>query len=94
MSAEVVGIIGIGAVVFLLIARMWIGLAMATVGFLGIAYLRGLDSAFGVLGTVPYKYVAFYPISAIPLFVFMAMVISAGRARLSASASWRKVEII
>lgn len=76
MSPEIVGIIGIAAVVFLLIARMWIGLAMAMVGFLGLAALRGLDGAFGVLGTVPYKYVAFYPISAIPLFVFMAMVIS------------------
>ena len=76
MSAEFVGILGIAAVVFLLITRMWIGLAMATVGFFGLVYLRGLDSAFGVLGTVPYKYIAFYPISAIPLFVFMAMIIS------------------
>jgi len=76
MSPEIFGIIGIAAVVFLLIARMWIGLAMAMVGFLGLAALRGLEGAFGVLGTVPYKYVAFYPISAIPLFVFMAMVIS------------------
>jgi tripartite ATP-independent transporter DctM subunit len=76
MSPEIVGIIGIAAVVFLLIARMWIGLAMAMIGFLGIAALRGLDGAFGVMGTVPYKYIAFYPISAIPLFVFMAMVIS------------------
>ena len=76
MSPEIVGIIGIAAVVFLLLTRMWIGLAMATVGFIGLVYLRGLESALGVLGTVPYKYIAFYPISAIPLFVFMAMVIS------------------
>ena len=76
MSPEIVGMIGVGAVVFLLIARMWIGLAMALVGFLGLIYLRGLTGAFGVLGTVPYKYVAFYPMTAIPLFIFMAMVIS------------------
>lgn len=76
MSPEAVGMIGVGAVVFLLIARMWIGLAMALVGFLGLTYLRGVSGAFGVLGTVPYKYVAFYPMSAIPLFIFMAMVIS------------------
>ena len=76
MSPELAGILGIGLLVVLLIARMWIGLSMALVGFLGIVFLRGLDSAFGVMGTVPYKYVAFYPMSAIPLFVFMAMLIS------------------
>ena len=76
MSHEIIGIIGIALLVFLLIARMWIGLAMAIVGFFGIVCLTGIDGAFGVLGTVPYKYVAFYPMSAIPLFVFMAMVIS------------------
>lgn len=76
MSPEVAGIIGIAAVVLLLLARMWIGLSMAIVGFLGLAYLIGPDGAFGVLGTVPYKYTAFYPMSAIPLFIFMAMIIS------------------
>ena len=76
MSAELTGIIGLIVLVTLLVARMWIGLTMAMVGFLGLLLLRGIDSAFGVLGTVPFKYVAFYPMSAIPLFIFMAMVIS------------------
>ena len=76
MSAELIGILGIVAVVFLLLARMWIGLAMAVVGFFGLMTLIGIDGALGVFGTVPYKYVAFYPMSAIPLFIFMAMLIS------------------
>jgi C4-dicarboxylate transporter DctM subunit len=76
MSPELIGIIGIAVLVVLLIARMWIGLAMAVVGFLGLFYLKGLDSALGVLGTVPYKYISIYPISAIPLFIFMAIVIA------------------
>jgi tripartite ATP-independent transporter DctM subunit len=76
MSAELIGILGLILLMVLLIARMWIGLAMAMVGFFGLLMLKGMDSAFGVLGTVPYKYVAFYPMSAIPLFIFMAMVIS------------------
>jgi C4-dicarboxylate transporter DctM subunit len=76
MSPELVGIIGIVVLVVLLIARMWIGLAMAMVGFLGLVYLKGFDSAFGALGTVPYKYISIYPISAIPLFIFMAIVIA------------------
>ncbi|MEW6666183.1 MAG: TRAP transporter large permease [Thermodesulfobacteriota bacterium] len=76
MSPEAIGIIGIGVVVLLMLARMWIGLSMAMVGFLGLAYLRGMDGSLGVLGTVPFKYVAFYPISSIPLFVLMAVVIA------------------
>ena len=76
MSPELVGTIGIAVLVVLLIARMWIGLAMAMVGFLGLVYLKGFDSAFGALGTVPYKYISIYPISAIPLFIFMAIVIA------------------
>ncbi|MFC1863621.1 TRAP transporter large permease [Thermodesulfobacteriota bacterium] len=76
MSPEIAGIAGIVILVLLLLARMWIGLSMAMVGFLGIIFLKGIDGAFGILGTVPYKYVAFYPMSAIPLFIFMAMVIS------------------
>lgn len=76
MSPESVGIIGIIVLILLLFARMWISLAMAMVGFFGLFYLIGIDGALGVLGTVPYKYIAFYPISAIPLFIFMAMVIS------------------
>ena len=76
MSAELIGVLGLILLIVLLVARMWIGLTMATVGFLGVLLLKGVDSAMGVLGTVPYKYVAFYPMSAIPLFIFMAMVIS------------------
>jgi tripartite ATP-independent transporter DctM subunit len=76
MSPELSGILGLIALLLLLMSRMWIGLAMCMVGFSGLWYLKGIGSALAVLGTVPYKYVAFYPMSAIPLFIFMAMVIS------------------
>lgn len=76
MNAEFVGFIGIVLIVLLLLLRMWIGLAMASVGFFGIVYLKGINTALAVLGSVPYEYVAFYPMSAIPLFIFMAMLIS------------------
>lgn len=76
MSPELSGILGLIVLVLLLMSRMWIGLAMCMVGVSGLWYLKGIDSALAVLGTVPYKYVAFYPMSAIPLFIFMAMVIS------------------
>src|SRR5512136_953351 len=54
---------------------MWIGLAMAFVGSLGIVYLQGFKQAFGVIGTVPYETVAYYPMAALPLFVLMGVIV-------------------
>ena len=76
MNAELVGLIGVAiVVVLLLLFRMWIGLAMASVGSLGILYLQGFKQAFGVMGTVPYETVAYYPMAALPLFVFMGVIV-------------------
>ena len=36
----------------------------------------GLNEALGVLGTVPYSSVAFYSLSALPLFIFMGVIVS------------------
>ena len=76
MSAELVGMAGVVfVVVLLLFFRMWIGLAMALVGFLGILYLQSFKQAFGVIGTLPYETVAFYPMAALPLFVLMGVIV-------------------
>ena len=76
MSAELVGLTGvIIAVVLMLFFRMWIGLAMAFVGSAGILYLQGFKQTFGVMGTVPYETVAYYPMAALPLFVLMGVIV-------------------
>lgn len=76
MSAELVGLIGvIILVVLLLFFRMWIGLAMALIGSFGIFYLQGFKQAFGVMSTVPYETVAYYPMTALPLFVLMGVIV-------------------
>jgi C4-dicarboxylate transporter DctM subunit len=76
MTAELVGLIGVAMVVVLLLFfRIWIGLAMALVGALGILYLQGFKQAFGVVGTVPYETVAYYPMAALPLFVLMGVIV-------------------
>jgi tripartite ATP-independent transporter DctM subunit len=62
-------------VVLLLFFRMWIGLAMALVGSLGILHLQGFKQAFGVMGTVPYETVAYYSMAALPLFVLMGVIV-------------------
>jgi len=76
MSPETVGIIGIAILVVLLFARMWIGLAMAIIGFLGYAYLRDFGGAFTVVAQIPFTTIAYYPIACIPLFLLMGTVVS------------------
>jgi C4-dicarboxylate transporter DctM subunit len=66
-----VGFIGIGILFLFLFLGMPIGIAMGMVGFAGFAYLRGFDSALGVLTTVPYTTFASYSFSVVPLFILM-----------------------
>ena len=75
MSPEIIGVIGLVILIALLFARMWIGAAMALVGFLGYAAIRGFDSAFGVVSQIPFSTVADYPLIAVPLFIFMGVII-------------------
>ncbi|MFH1647262.1 MAG: TRAP transporter large permease [Chloroflexota bacterium] len=75
MSPEIIGLFGILALVVLLFARMWIGFAMAFIGFTGLIVLTGFDLAGIVLGTIPFSRISFYPISALPLFVLMGVVV-------------------
>ena len=76
MSPETLGAVGIGVLLVLMYARMSIGLSMLFVGFWGLVCLTGFKTAFAVLATVPYRTVADYPITAIPLFVLMGVVVS------------------
>jgi len=71
MSPITVGIIGLAVLILLMFVRMPIGFAMAGVGFLGLVYFRGIDSALSSLGTIPYNAVAAYTLSVVPLFVLM-----------------------
>jgi tripartite ATP-independent transporter DctM subunit len=76
MSAEAIGIIGVCLLLFLIFMRMNIGLAMASVGFFGFAYVASMKSALGMLSSTAYHTVAYYPISVVPLFILMGGVIS------------------
>ncbi len=75
MSPEITGVIGMVILIVLLFARMWIGVAMALVGFFGFAAIRGFDSAFGVVSQIPFSTVADYPLIAVPMFIFMGVII-------------------
>ena len=76
MSPEYIGLIGVGFLVVLLFMRMWVGLAMAVIGFLGYAVITSLKHALLVAGSVPYSAIANETVAAVPLFILMGVVVS------------------
>ena len=75
MSPEIVGLIGLIVLLILLFAGMWIGAAMAMVGFFGYAYIVGIQPAFAMVSQIPFTTMAWYPLTCVPLFIFMGVVI-------------------
>ncbi len=71
MSPFTVGIIGIFILIFLIFARMQIGISMGLVGFLGFGIIVGWQPALGLLRNVPYTTFASNDLSVIPLFILM-----------------------
>ncbi len=76
MSPEIVGLLGIAVLVALLFMRVWVGIAMAVVGFLGFAYITNFEYACLIMGSVPYSSIANETVAAVPLFILMGSVVS------------------
>jgi len=71
MSPEATGVVGIVALVLLFLMKMPIAFAMAFVGFVGFAYLGGIDSALALLSQDILDTFTSYPLSVIPMFILM-----------------------
>ncbi|MDR1571870.1 MAG: TRAP transporter large permease [Clostridiales Family XIII bacterium] len=76
MSPELTAVLGIVAVIALIMCRMWVGVAMGLVGFVGLLVLRGPAQALMIAGQVPFTNVNNYTMTVIPMFTFMGMLIS------------------
>lgn len=76
MSRELIGALAILVLFFLMAWRTWIGIAMAFVGFIGIWLLRSLPQALSIVGSVPFAKVSNYSFTAIPMFLFMGLIIA------------------
>lgn len=74
MSPTEVGIASIVAVLFLIAARVPIGLALGAVSFVGIGQIIGFSASLSMLGTLPHDFAAHWTLSAIPMFLLMGMV--------------------
>lgn len=76
MSGEFVGIIGVAILLVLMFLKVRLGTAMILVGFLGYAYLAGLDTALLMIGMEPHVQTAYYPLTAVPLFILMGTIVA------------------
>jgi tripartite ATP-independent transporter DctM subunit len=91
MTPATVGVLGMGAMLLLMFARMPIGVAMALAGALGIAVLNSPAAALHSLGSFPYSHAAVQAFAVIPLFVLMgnfAGVSGMGRDLYAAAYAW------
>lgn len=71
MDPTIIGLLGLMFLLLLVFAGLPIGFSLATVGFGGLVFLRGMDGALGVLSSVPYSSVANFLWTAVPLFILM-----------------------
>lgn len=71
MDPLVAGYLGIAAITVLIILGMRVAFATALIGILGIAFLKGWNTAFNISGYLPHGIVAHYSLSVIPLFIIM-----------------------
>ncbi len=70
-----VGLIGIMILLFVMIVlQMPVGFAMALVGFCGLWFVTGLDSALSMIGTDTWANFSSYGLTVIPLFILMGTV--------------------
>jgi len=67
------GVIGMCVLLVILFSGMYVGLAMALIGFVGIVYLMDADAALATLGSTPFHTPEHYTLSTIPLFILMGM---------------------
>jgi tripartite ATP-independent transporter DctM subunit len=76
VTAEQIGLIGLGTMILLLALRVPVAFAMAVVGFLGYTAVSGITAGFKVIGMVPYSAIATYGFSVVPLFLIMGSFLS------------------
>lgn len=64
----------LGLVVVLLLLRVPVGVALGGLSFAGIWAMLGSRSAWGILTTVPYDFIAHWTLSSVPMFLLMGYI--------------------
>lgn len=69
-----IGLLSIAVTVALMVIRVPIGVAMVSVSFVGISLAVSFDAAWGMLGSIPYAFIASWELSAVPMFLMMGYI--------------------
>jgi len=76
MSPELIGLLGIIAILVLFFLKIPVAVTLIIVSLLGTTIIRGWDVAFAQLGRTPFDTSSDYSLSVIPLFILMGMILS------------------
>ena len=74
MTSIQIGMVGLGALIFLIAARVPIGISLITTSFLGLWALLGEQAAWGIMRAVPYNFAASWTLSSVPMFLLMGYI--------------------
>ena len=91
MSPELIGLLGIVALLILLATKMWVGVALSLVSIIGIVILKSINVSMAVAGASGFTNLNTYTFTVIPMFTFMGMIIaesSMGRDLYGAAYAW------
>ncbi|HEX6593971.1 MAG TPA: TRAP transporter large permease [Bacillota bacterium] len=79
MSPEVIGLLGMITLLGLFLLKVPVSVSLIIVGTVGLAMIRGWETAFVQLGSTPFSVASSYSLSVIPLFILMGMFLSYSR---------------
>ena len=71
MSPFEIGLISVGVFIILMLLRLPIAIALASVGVVGFGVIRGFPAAFSLIATDIYTTFSSYTLSVVPMFVLM-----------------------
>lgn len=77
MTTQMIGVIGMLALLVMIFARVPVAIATGLVGFVGYAAIEGWGRAGSVMGATPFEIASAYSLSMIPLFILMGEFASA-----------------
>jgi tripartite ATP-independent transporter DctM subunit len=76
LSNQLIGLVGVLALLALVLARVPVAVALAAVGVAGYAGVDGWRRALVMFGTVPFELASAYSLSVVPLFILMGAIAS------------------
>lgn len=79
MSPEIIGLLGLGALLVLVLIRIPVAVSLIAVSFVGTWIIAGNRVAMGMIGVIPYGIASQWELSSIPSFILMGYIAYHGK---------------